>query len=98
MHHLVPIHTKKGKTCKSDKLNNASTVNDVIQYKKEVYLNHNKPYTVEELEYLCKYYEADGAEYMSAALDRPISSIRTTVYRLKKSGQFDFYRNLNRYY
>jgi hypothetical protein len=57
-----------------------------------------KPYSVSELEYLCKFYDHDGPELMSYALERPYKTISITVSRLKKSGKFDYYKNLNRYW
>lgn len=60
--------------------------------------NHGKPFTFEELEYLCKFYETDGKESIGMALGRTPATIANKVWQLKKQGKYDYYRNLNRYW
>lgn len=72
--------------------------NGLLKYNPEFHPNYKKPYTLEDLEYLCKYYEVDGLKSISLALGKPPQAIRSMISRLKKSGKFDFYKNLNRYW
>lgn len=56
------------------------------------------PFTEEELEYLCKFWDYDGQTIMAYALDRTEKNLRSQIWRLKKSGKFDYYKNLRKYY
>lgn len=67
-------------------------------YHPEFHPNHKQPFTEEELEYLCKYWEHDGRRSMSFALGRPEHSLAVTVARLKKEGLFEYYKNLNKHW
>ncbi len=57
-----------------------------------------KPFTEEDLEYLCRFWDCDGEVMVAYALDRPPATLRTKVYKLKKSGKFDLYKNLNKHW
>lgn len=57
-----------------------------------------KRFTEEELEYLCKFWEYDGQVRMAYALERSEKNLCKTVYKLRKSGKFDYYKTLNKYY
>lgn len=57
-----------------------------------------KQYSEAELEYLCKFWEHDGQELMACALDRPSKNLKNAVSRLRKSGKFEFYKNLNKHW
>lgn len=81
-------------------------VNDEIQvdkygrmlYHPEFHPNHKKPFTEEELEYLCKFWEYDGRRTMSYALGRPERNLQSLVSKLRKKGLFDYYKNLNKHW
>lgn len=69
-----------------------------MKYNPSYHENHGKPFTIEELEYMCKYYEIDGFRSMGFALGRTEHTIASKVSDLRKSGMFEFYKNLNRYW
>lgn len=57
-----------------------------------------KPFTEEDLEYLCRFWDYDGQVLVAYALDRPPDNLCKKVYKLKKSGKFDYYKNLNKHW
>ena len=69
-----------------------------LLYHPELHENHGKTWSLDELEYLCKFHHAGELNDMSLALGRPATSITTKITYLRKQGQYDFYRKLNRYY
>lgn len=68
--------------------------NGRMLYHPEFHPNQGKHFTVEELIYLCKFYDYDGPKYMSLALGRTEHTICEKVYQLKKSGKFEYYKKL----
>lgn len=60
--------------------------------------NHGKPWTEEDLEYLCRFIEHDGPASMAMALGRPASAVATKEYILRKKGLFYYYKNLNKHW
>ncbi|KIV57515.1 hypothetical protein TS65_09845 [Aneurinibacillus migulanus] len=54
--------------------------------------NQGKPFTEEEKEYLCKYYDIDGSLSMSYVLGRTQKSILNKISKLKRNGMFEYYR------
>nr|WP_275900502.1 DNA-entry nuclease [Anoxybacillus rupiensis] len=69
-----------------------------MKYHPELHPNHGKPFTESDLEYLCKFYEFDGAESISLALGKTEHTILTKVYDLRKRGLFEYYKNLNKHW
>jgi hypothetical protein len=69
-----------------------------MMYHPEFHPNHGTPFTLEELEYICKFYDYDDPALMAMALGRTEASVRSRAYKLKLSGKFDYYKNLNRYW
>lgn len=67
-------------------------------YHPEFHHNHYKKFTESDLEYLCKYWDYDDRRTLSYALGRPEKNLANTVSRLRKSGKFDYYKNLNKYW
>jgi hypothetical protein len=57
-----------------------------------------KRFTEAELEYLCRFWDYDGQEMMSYALDRSEKNLRSQVWKLRKSGKFDYYKHLNKHW
>ncbi len=51
-----------------------------------------KAYTQKELEYICKFYETDGAEAIAAALNRTPKAIRLQANTLKRKEMFEEYK------
>jgi hypothetical protein len=60
--------------------------------------NQGKPFTVNELEYICKYWHADHMDDIGLALGRTGISLAQKVSMLKKEGKFYYYKNLNRHW
>jgi hypothetical protein len=56
-----------------------------------------REWTMEELEYLAKFYEHDGSVIIGYALDRDPKVVRAKWSDLKKSGKLDYYKKHNRY-
>jgi len=69
-----------------------------MQYNPELHTNHKKPWTVDELEYLCKFYYIDGPKTISLALGKTEKTISRVIYQLKKDSLYEHYRNLNLFY
>lgn len=69
-----------------------------MNYHPEFHFNHGKPFEPVELEYLCKFYESDGAADISFALGRTESTLRSKVNSLKKNGLFEYYKNCNKHW
>lgn len=78
-----------------------SVDNDDVEFtKKDTYMrsskyyhpNDGKPWTVEDLRYLVKFYEFDGPKNISLALGRTCKSIKIQYQKVKKNGELEFYR------
>ena len=69
-----------------------------MAYNPMFHTSHGIPFTEEEKEYLCKFYEYDGAKMMSMAIGKTEKVIQKTVYELREKGLFEFYRKLNKYW
>lgn len=69
-----------------------------MQYHPDFHHNHKKRFTVSELEYLCKFYEVDHIRTLAFALGKTEYTCFAKVNELKKSGQYDHYKNLNMYW
>ncbi|MGG3884306.1 DNA-entry nuclease [Brevibacillus panacihumi] len=63
-----------------------------IQYHPDFHFNHRKPFTQEELAYLCKFYEVDDSRTMAFALGKTEATIMAKVSDLKKQGLFEYFR------
>lgn len=58
----------------------------------DFHFNHSKPFTQEELEYLCMFYEIDETRTVAFALGKTEHTLRVRYNRLKKDGLVDKYR------
>ncbi|QDX91118.1 DNA-entry nuclease (plasmid) [Brevibacillus laterosporus] len=68
-----------------------------MQFHPDFHSNQGKPYTTEELEYLCRFYEHDHTRTIAFALGRTESTLRKKVDRLRQDGMFEYYeRSWNR--
>jgi|GEM_PF-1400546 len=65
-----------------------------IKYNPQIHKNHGKEYTVSELAYLCKYYQKGNTKTLSMDLGRTETSIQYQLSKLRRTGQFDFFKNL----
>lgn len=57
-----------------------------------------KPFTEEELEYLCRFSEIDGVPSIAYALNRSKRSIYKQIQKLKASGRYEHYRTCHTFY
>lgn len=69
-----------------------------IKYNPFYHTNQGKPWTMSDLEYLCKYSEVDELESMAMALGRTKNTVAEKLYQLRKNHRYELYRNLNRYW
>lgn len=67
-------------------------------YHPDFHPNHKKPYTVEDIEYLCKFWEYDHRRSLAYALGRPEHSLASVVNRLRKEGLYEYYKSLNKHW
>ncbi len=68
-----------------------------LKFHPKIHFANGKPMTESELEYLCKFYECDGAKSISMALGKTEMSITNKFNELKKNGKYHYYRTLNNY-
>ncbi len=69
-----------------------------MNYHPDFHFNHCKTMSEEELEYLCKFWEFDNCRTVAFALGRTEHSLDSTVNKLKKSGLYEYYKNLNKHW
>lgn len=69
-----------------------------MNYHPDYHFNQGKPFSQEELEYLCKYWEVDPPDLISLALGRTEKSLYSKVKRLQKNGLYEYYKNRNKYW
>lgn len=67
-------------------------------YHPDFHPNKGKPYTMEELEYICKFCDFDGLRSMSFALGRPEASVANMLSKIKREGKLGYYKRLDKYY
>ena len=64
-----------------------------MQYHPDYHPNQGKPYSEEDLIYLCKFWEYDHRQTVAMALGRTEHTLASKVYTLRKAGKFDYYKN-----
>jgi len=72
--------------------------NGRMKYNPEYHPNTGRPWTEEDLEYLCKYYDVDDLETLAMALGRTSNSVEAKKYELERQGKYEYYKNLNKYW
>lgn len=72
----------------------ATSAIDRKRYYPEYHKKHKTRYTLADKVYLARYFEHDGARLMSAALERPVYAILQIVQVMRKSGEWEMYKNL----
>ena len=70
--------------------------NHRLRYNPEFHENHKKPWCQEDLVYMCSMWEGMKKADIAMALGRTISTVLSKKYELKKSGMFDYYKNLGK--
>ncbi|WP_017379758.1 hypothetical protein [Paenisporosarcina sp. TG-14] len=61
-------------------------------YHPKFHKRHGKPFTLEELIYLCKYWEVDDRQSLSFALGKTEGTIASKIHDMKKNGKFEVYK------
>jgi len=67
-------------------------------YHPKYHPNQGKPFTESELEYICKFHEVDELRTISFAIGRTEVAINGKIMDLKRKGQYEFYKNLNKHW
>ena len=68
-----------------------------MNYHPDFHPNHKQPFSEEDLEYLCKFYDADGPRAISYALGKTEKTCMSRISELRKNGKYEYYRSLNNY-
>ncbi len=63
-----------------------------MQYHPEFHENHGKPFTEDDKEYLCMFYEIDNTRALSYAIGKTEVVLRAKYSILKRQGKVEFYR------
>jgi hypothetical protein len=64
-----------------------------LLYNPNYHQPRNRPWTSEELRYLCKYHDKDSMHSIALALERTTRTCKSQIVNLKKTGVYKFYRN-----
>ncbi|MGF7049128.1 hypothetical protein J2T13_003636 [Paenibacillus sp. DS2015] len=64
-----------------------------MKFHPDFHFNHGKPFTMDDLEYLCTFYEIDDIRTLAFALGKTEHVCRTKYAILKKAGLVEYYRN-----
>lgn len=69
-----------------------------LKYHPELHPNHKKPWSEEDIEYLCKYAEVDTLDNISLALGRTCQIVVYKLRTLRRDGKYDYYKTLNKHW
>lgn len=83
---MIKTHTKDGIEY--------VTSNTRMRYNPEFHENHGKPWSTEDLAYMCSSWDAHKKADIAMAVGRTHTTILTKVHKLRKSGQFEHYKKL----
>jgi hypothetical protein len=64
-----------------------------IKYHPKYHTKHRKPFTKDDLIYICKYWEFDNVKDLSFALGKTEMTLASKISELKKKGQYELYKN-----
>ena len=67
-----------------------------MKYHPEFHENNGTLWSEEDLEYLCKFEDKDDLEVLSLALGRTYATVAQKLSLLKKKGEYEYYRKLNK--
>ena len=65
-----------------------------MDYHPEFHTTHGDPITPEEKIYIAKYYDVDDARTLGFALGKTEKSVMSYASKMRKSGEWDYYRSL----
>ncbi|BBI32459.1 DNA-entry nuclease [Cohnella abietis] len=63
-----------------------------MNYHPDFHTNHKSRMSLDEIIYMCKYYEIDGPRTISFAIGRTEHTVMSKVYLLRKAGNFEKYK------
>lgn len=69
-----------------------------IIYNPELHENQGTLWSEEDMEYLCKYESIDELETVAMALGRTRGTVAEKLKNIRKNGQFEYYKNLNKFW
>lgn len=64
-----------------------------LSYSPELCTSHYRGYTTSDLMYICRWYGINSSREIALALGRTQKSILNKVEKLKRSGEYDYYKN-----
>ncbi|MBY6877925.1 hypothetical protein EXM98_04165 [Clostridium botulinum] len=70
--------------------------NHRLRYNPEFHENHGKPFTKDDLIYMCSMWDSMQKADIAMALGRTHGTILSKKYYLKKIGLFDYYKRLGK--
>lgn len=68
--------------------------NNRMRYNPEFHENHGKPWSTDDLIYLCSMWESTHKATIAAALGRTHGTVLTKGHELRKGGQFERYKEM----
>ncbi|MER2005847.1 MAG: DNA-entry nuclease [Psychrobacillus sp.] len=74
--------------------NEFTASNHRMRYNPEFHENHGKPFTVKELSYMCAMWNSMKKADIALALGRTHGTVLSKAHQLRKSGQFEHFKNL----
>lgn len=69
-----------------------------MKYHPDYHFSQGKPYTESDLEYICKFESVDHIRNLSFAIGKTEGSINAKLANLKRSGKYEYYKNLNKHW
>lgn len=63
-----------------------------MRYNPEYHENHGKPFTTNELVYLCSMWDSMKKQDIALAMGRTHGAVLTMAHTVRKSGQFESYK------
>ncbi len=62
-----------------------------LKYNEAFHFNHGKPFSEEDLIYLCKFWETEDVKSLSLGLGRTEMTLVSKITRLKQDGMYQVY-------
>jgi hypothetical protein len=66
-----------------------------MEYHPEFHPNHGKPFTLDEIIYICKFHGIDEVRTISYAVGKTEHAIATLISRLRREGLYDLYKAMS---
>lgn len=70
--------------------------NHRLRYNPEFHENHGKPFTKDDLIYMCSMWDSMKKADIAMALGKTHGTVLSKVYTLRKNGLFDYYKKLGK--